>query len=524
MHFSFSFTGARLRHAKPILAVILAAFVGVPRCAAQAQQVFKFHHDNILGTSLDLEVAAPDARQAGAVETTVLDEIERLRKILSTYDPASDISRVNATNTPVTVQPELIQVLSYYDWWSAKSKGAYNGHLGELIAAWKAGEKAGAPPDNATLQPIVERLAQPGWVLNPAAGTVTRLTTQPLNIDSLGKGYIISKAAGLARTKLPGITGLLLNIGGDIFASGRPSPGAAWEISVQNPARSEDNAPPLTQLRLVDRAVSTSAAYERGYNIGGKHYSHIFDPRTGQPAEGTASATVIAPYCANSNALATTLCVLKPAEGLELAKQIPDVECLIIGADGQQYRSAHFAAYEVAPPQPLSTATPAPAATAAIPPAKAGLWPNGFQVTLAISLKMPTDGKRVMRPFMAVWVADASGKAVRTIAVWGTQRKYLPELREWWKIARTDPEWAATVTRATRSAGHYRLVWDGLDDHGAPVPPGTYTIFQEVNREHGTYALQQGTIVCGKDPAKGTIPAASEFDQADISYGPPQPQ
>ena len=148
---------------------------------------------------------------------------------------------------------------------------------------------------------------------------------------------------------MPEIKGLLLNIGGDIFASGHPAPGTPWTISVANPARSEDNAPPLTQLRLSDRAVSTSAAYERGYNIGGKHYSHIFDPRTGQPAEGSASATVIAPYSANSNALATTLCVLKPTEGLELAKQIPDVECLIIGADGQQYRSAHFAAYEVPP-------------------------------------------------------------------------------------------------------------------------------------------------------------------------------
>lgn len=507
-----------------IAAVILGTLApAAPRSAAQAPQVFKFHHDNILGTSLDLEIAAPDAQQAAAGETAALDEIERLRKILSTYDPASDISRVNAANSPVTVPAELIQVLSYYDWWSAKSKGAYNGHLGELIAAWKAGEKAGAPPDNATLQPIVQRLAQPGWVINPTAGTVTRLTTQSLNIDSLGKGYIIGRAAAVARARSSVITGLLLNIGGDIFASGRPSPGATWTISVQNPARSEDNAPPLTQLHLVDRAVSTSAAYERGYNIGGKHYSHIFDPRTGQPAEGTASATVIAPYCANSNALATTLCVLKPAEGLEFAKQIPDVECLIIGADGQQYRSAHFAAYEVVAPSP-SQSPATSAAAAANPLAKAGLWPNGYQVTLALSLKMPMDGRRVMRPFMAVWVTDANGKAVRTIAVWGTQRKYLPELREWWKIAKSDPEWAATVTRATRSAGHYRLAWDGMDDHGNPVPPGTYTIFQEVNREHGTYAIQQGTIVCGKDPAKGTIPAASEFDQTDITYGPPPPQ
>jgi thiamine biosynthesis lipoprotein ApbE len=515
--------GPALRFSAVALAMIASA---IPRSQAQtpqAPQVFRFHHDNILGTSLDLEVSAGDEQQAGAVDTAVLDEIERLRKILSTYDPTSDISRLNATNTPVVCPPELIQLLSYYDFWTAKSKGAYNGHLGELIATWKAAEKGGVLPDAATLQPIVQRLAQPGWLINPGARTVTRLTTQPLNVDSLGKGYIISKAVAAAKAKLPAIPGILLNIGGDIFASGHPSPGAAWTISVANPAQSEDNAPPLLQLRLVDRAVSTSAAYERGYNIGGKHYSHIFDPRTGWPANGVASATVIAPYSANSNALATTLCVLKPAEGLELARQIPDVECLIIGADGLQYRSAHFAAYEVPQAQPQASATPTTAA--AQQPAKGSLWPNGYQVTLAISLKPPTEPnlRHLKRPFMAVWVTDANGNAVRTIAVWGNQRKYLPELHEWWKVAKDAPEWAATVTRATRSAGHYRLEWDGLDDHGAPLAPGTYTITQEVNREFGAYVIEKGTIVCGNAPAKGTIAGSSEFDQTDINYGPPPP-
>jgi hypothetical protein len=87
-----------------------------------------------------------------------------------------------------------------------------------------------------------------------------------------------------------------------------------------------------------------------------------------------------------------------------------------------------------------------------------------------------------------------------------------------------DQAWAATITRATRSAGHYRLEWDGLDDHGAPVPPGTYTVCQEANREHGTYAMSTGVIVCGKVPAQGTIPGASEFADTQITYGLPPAQ
>ena len=78
-------------------------------------------------------------------------------------------------------------------------------------------------------------------------------------------------------------------VGGDIFASGVATSATPWIVGVANPLHSEDNAPPLTQVRLSDRAISTSAAYERGFTFAGKHYSHILDPRTGYPATGAAS-------------------------------------------------------------------------------------------------------------------------------------------------------------------------------------------------------------------------------------------
>ena len=175
-----------------------------PPARGAASQLFTFHHEGVLGTSLDLQVQASDAQQAAAVETAILDEIERLRKILSSYDEQSEISRVNATTAPVPCSPELLDVLGFYDWWTAKSRGAYNGHLGELIGAWKAAEKAGIPPNAATLMPIVHALALPGWKLDRTAHTVQRLTTGTIDISSLGKGFIISKAVVAARMTNPG--------------------------------------------------------------------------------------------------------------------------------------------------------------------------------------------------------------------------------------------------------------------------------------------------------------------------------
>ena len=513
-----------------MVAGIVAALIAVAilRCHADEPGMFRFHHDNILGTSLDLQVACDDAQQAGAVETAVLDEIERLRKILSTYDATSEISKLNTTNAPMVCPQDLIDVLTFYDWWTAKSGGAYNGHLGELIQVWKAAEKAGTPPDAAALKQIVVTLAKPGWAIDPKSKTVTRLTLQPLNVNSLGKGYIISKAIVAARAKAPTARGILLNIGGDIYASGGPAAGAPWLISVTDPMHSADNAPPLTQVRLSDHAVSTSAAYERGYTIAGKRYSHIFDPRTGMPAEGIASATVIAGNSANSNALATTLCVLRPEEGLALVKQIAGAECLLVTADGRQLRSAHFASFEV-PQQAAVTPPPAPAQAAA--PSAPGMWPSGYMVTLGITLKPPThysiDVSRVRNkdrnPYVAAWVEDANGKRVRTIAVWGNNKRFVPDLSEWWKVSKLDAAWAATVTRATRQPGHYKLEWDGTDDKGNPLPTGTYTIYLEVNREFGDHKTQSGKIVCGTTASQGTIPASTEADATDLAYGPGAP-
>ncbi|MCX8495906.1 MAG: DUF2271 domain-containing protein [Akkermansiaceae bacterium] len=484
-----------------------------------ATELFRFHHENILGTSLDLEIAAESSPQASTVETATLAEIERLRKILSGYDATSELGQLNSATTPIPCSTELLDVLGAYENWQKRSSGAYSGHVGELTQLWAKAEKSGVIPTTSALAPVLTALAADGWRPDLTNHTVTRLSPpQSLNLNSLGKGYIVTKASIAARKAAPGVTGMLVNIGGDIFASGNPSAETPWEIRVADPKHSEDNAPPLTKVRLVDQAVSTSAAYERGYTVAGKRYSHILDPRTGYPANGAASATVVAKENATANALATTLCVLKPEEGLALVKSTPGAECLIVDADGKQWRSDRFAALEGTPaPRPI----PPPITTIA---ASAGSWPAGFQVSIAIELILPeTTKKRPKRPFVAVWVEDTSGKRVRNITVWGDERKYLKELRSWWAGVKEQPDTIASVTRATRSAGKYRIEWDGKDDQGQALPIGTYTITLEAKREHGTYSISHGPIECGKSPAKGTIPAGTEFGESPLNYGPPLP-
>ena len=490
------------------LVLVLPAGTPPPVKAAPPAVVFHFHHDNILGTSLDLIVVADRGDDADACEQAVLDEIERLRRILSTYDPQSDISRLDRASGPMSCPPELIEVLRAYEHWHERSGGVLNGQLGGLVRLWKDAEKSGALPDAAALAEVVRQVNRPGWRIDGGRQTVERLSDQPLNVDAIGKGCILGKAATAARAKVPSVRGLLINLGGDLHVWGDGgAAGAGWPVGVADPRHPEDNSPPLAVLRLRNRAVATSAGYERPYTIAGKRYSHVLDPRTGQPAEGVVSATVVAEDNVTANALATTLCALSPEEGLVLARATPGVECLIVAADGRRLRSDGLKRLEV------------PVARAA-DDKKAGKWPEGYQLTITVQLPTPTTGKKIKRPYVAVWVEDADGKPVRSLTVWGNESKYLKDLTAWWKFARDDKDLVKAVTRATRPPGRYQLAWDGTDDKGNPVGQGTYTVVVEVHREHGKHLKQTGTIVCGKDKASAKLEKNAETEETQLTYGP----
>jgi thiamine biosynthesis lipoprotein ApbE len=478
--------------------------------AADGSQEFRSHRDGILGTSLDITVVAATRSQADAVEKAVLDEIERCRLILSTYDPNSEICRLASAGGPVKASPDLLEVLEACDRWRTHSGGAFNAHLGELIALWKQAEKDNKPPEPAKLAATVRRVSEPAWRLDKSAGTVTLLSAAGVNIDSLGKGYVIDKALAAGRAKDPTIAGLLVDVGGDLRVWGSPGVGGpAWVIGVSDPKHSQENAPLLTRIKLADRAAATSGNYERYYTIGGKRYSHIFDPRTGLPVDHVVSATVVAMDSASANALATSLCVLQPGAGLNLVRTVPGAQCLIVGADGKQYASEGWKFLEISG----AAATGPAGGTASTQPSTA--WPKGHQLT--VSLTVP---KLRKRPYIAVWVEDSKGSPVRTLTVWGNERKYLKDLRSWWSFAKSDATLVKSTTRATRSAGKYELVWDGLDDKGRPVPPGAYTIQIETAREDGPHTRLQDKIECGASKASGKMTPNREVAEVLMNYGP----
>lgn len=477
-------------------AILMALSIGGP---AGGSREFEFHYDFVLGTSLDLWVRAPDRDAAEACEGAILDEIDRLNAILSTWDPSTEISRLNATRSEVRCSPELFDVLRQCEDWREKTGGAFNPYLGKIIDSWSRAAKAGEVPDKKLLDELVAQLKRPALVLDADRRTVRRLDDRPLRVDALAKGYIIGRALAAGRAKAPSVAGALLDIGGDLLASGD----VPWTVGISDPSHGEDNARPIQSIRVRNRAVATSGGTERYYRIGGRSYSHIFDPRTGRPVEGILSATAVAPEAATADALATILCVLKPDESLALIAQVPGAECLIIDAEGKITASPGWAALKLQDDGSVK---------------KASAWPDKYQMSIDITLK--NQGRRVYRPYTAFWILDQDGKVVRTIAVWGNERKYLRSLTEWWAFAKDLPDVVKATTKASRGPGKYTLVWDGLDDKGDPVPQGTYTLRVEVNRDKGSHIKGLSCKMdCLDKPSKGSIDPNAEIDALKVAYG-----
>ncbi|HXB08906.1 MAG TPA: DUF2271 domain-containing protein, partial [Puia sp.] len=500
-----------------LLSIILLPTLAIPATTPPAKtRFFVSHYENVLGTSLELKVAVPDQQTSDKAEHAVLAEIDRLSKILSGYDATSEFSRwQRTTGTPVQISRELFEVLSLFDQWRERTGGALDASAETITRVWKQAAKDQRLPATAELEAAVEKVKQLHWRLDPATRSATHLDNAPLMLNSFAKSYIIQHAADAGRAA-SGAAAIIVNIGGDLVVSGN----TRETILVSDPTAAAENDNPIDRLLVGNAAIATSGNYRRGENIGGHWYSHIVDPRTGQPADQILSATVVAPGATDAGALATSFNVMSPAESIQLAKTIPGVEYLIITRSGERIQSPGWRALELPAAAPRPAIKTSPDATQATTPASASITKD-FELIVNLEINLQKEGS-VKRPYVAVWVEDENHASVRTITLWHGAERYLPELRSWFLKYRglynTDKNFSSSVTSATRSAGKYAVKWDGKDDKGNDVPPGKYIVKIEISREHGTYQLMRQEIDCDDTPKSFTLPGNIEISAASLDY------
>jgi len=154
-------------------------------------------------------------------------------------------------------------------------------------------------------------------------------------------------------------------------------------------------------------------------------------------------------------------------------------------------------------------------------PTKAAPWNAAMELAVTFTTFASTGG-RYQRPYVAVWIEDASGKPVRTVSLWMLNpprgNRYLDELRRWFTAASSTPALTGTTTSPTRQPGTYTVVWDGKDDQGKAVPQGAYTVNVESAREHGPYSLTSARVTLAATPLKQNLADNAELKDVKVEY------
>jgi thiamine biosynthesis lipoprotein len=280
----------------------------------------------LMGTVVEMVVYAPPSLAESAI-ASAFDEMRRIEQLMSPHLEQSDIWRLSHETGPVTVSAETSAVLKLGLQVARQSGGAFDLSLGALTRLWGIESAAPRVPSRTEIASALNGIGPEALQLE-GLEVVKKSSVLEIDLGGIAKGYAIDRAIALLAAS--GIRHASVNAGGDLRLLGdrgdRP-----WRIGIQHPRRNEEL---LATLELQDTAVVTSGDYERFFERDGIRYHHLFDPRTGQPARGCQSVTVVTDEAVLADALATAAFVLGPERGLAFLEQ-QQVEGLLVTASGE---------------------------------------------------------------------------------------------------------------------------------------------------------------------------------------------
>jgi len=279
----------------------------------------------------------PAALRAAGEEA--LGEIEQLEAQLSLFRASSEIACLNAraAKGPVRVTPPLFALLQQAHKLSAETGGAFDITVAPLVRCWGFMGGDGRVPRPEEVAEARTKVGMELVHLNPADFTVQFAREGVmLDLGAIGKGYAVERAAEVLREA--GVTNALVHGGtSTVQALGTPPGEEFWKIAIETPSPMRD-APPtlLATVPLREEALSVSGVRENSFQLGGRTFSHIIDPRTGEPAIGTVLAAVVLPSATETDALSTALLTVGAAGHEAIARLRAGMRTLVVSESGDK--------------------------------------------------------------------------------------------------------------------------------------------------------------------------------------------
>jgi thiamine biosynthesis lipoprotein len=328
----------------PLWAALLALIL----LAGCGEKIHK-QQSYVFGTLVEVTVYGETEDKARRVTNQVLKDFDAMHQTLHAWQPG-ELEQLNGmlaqarpgapVRAPLT--PELSPILRDAARLSALSEGLFNPAIGNMVRLWGFQSDTFEPhlPDAEDIRRLVE--ARPGMADLRFDGDLLIASNPAVRLDLGGyaKGYALDRAA--AYLKSQGVSNALINIGGNIIALGKKG-GQPWKVGIQHPRR----AGALAMLELHDgEAIGTSGDYQRYFELNGKRYCHLIDPRTGWPADQAQAVTVIASGVhagTLSDVASKPLFIAGPADWRRLAGKMGISQAMFIASNGKMDTTAELA-------------------------------------------------------------------------------------------------------------------------------------------------------------------------------------
>jgi len=295
------------------------------------------HHPfRSMGTAGSIILVGSDSVATAAAARAAQDAFARVESLMSNWTTTSEVARINreAAAGPAHMSDELSAVVAEgMRTWRA-SDGAFDITVEPLVRAWGFIGGPRRVPSRAESDSARVLVGSGTQLAFDSLAHTLRFRRPGVRIDlgGIAKGYAVDAAAESLRAR--GVRDALVDISGNMFALGAPAHADRWRIGIRDP---RDRVPYFARLQLGSReGISTSGKYEQFVAHNGRTYGHIMDPRTGQPADGLISVTVIAPSAMTADAWSTALFVLGPEEARRKARARADLSAILVvpGEDG----------------------------------------------------------------------------------------------------------------------------------------------------------------------------------------------
>jgi thiamine biosynthesis lipoprotein len=286
-----------------------------------------------MGSRFDISVVARDSIEGNSFIKIAIDEITRIEKLISSWDPNSQTSQINKASgmSPVKVDLELFQLIERALKISKLTNGAFDISYASMDKVWKFDGSMTQMPSEKEIKKSVEKVGYENVILDHTEQTVfLKLKGMKIGFGAIGKGYAADKAKALLIEK--GVSAGIINASGDLNTWGTQPNGKDWMVAIVNPLNKEKV---FSWMPVKNSAVVTSGNYEKYIKFNDVLYTHIIDPRTGYPATGILSVTVFTVTAELADALATSIFVMGVETGLDFINQLKGVECVIVNADNK---------------------------------------------------------------------------------------------------------------------------------------------------------------------------------------------